>query len=191
MIRRFLCALAFLGVAETARAQTPTPILYQWFPIPSYAGGSAGNIDKPADETCICYLTSLATAYGFKAFDTVQFEVQNSDADDTLTVGIFSEDGQTQYFKCTFTITATGAKSCANTDAIVTVPEQNLWVCLGANVVNTQDWNIRRANGEAAQRIATETITCTAGAQPATWTPTVPLTYSTTVNAPFLFVTDD
>jgi hypothetical protein len=124
------------------------------------------------------------------ALDTMELNVTTLDADDVLKFGIYSENGQTRFFSCTFPVTATGAKTCANAESLVTVPEGNYWFCFAESTVNTEDWQIARANGDTPYRIASETFTCASGNLPSTYTPAA-RSVGTGTSTPYLWVTDD
>lgn len=183
--RLLLTFFALVLCAGTALAG-----LRMWAPFVG-APATAGDADRPGNNQCLCFLAALVTSTGIASLDTLEVNASASDANDTVKAGIYTEDGQKRVFSCTVDVTSTGARTCANGDTSGTVLEGNYWFCFSEALTATQDWQIRRASGTAnASRVATETITCTGGTLPTTWTPSA-RSVGAAVNPPFLWVTDD
>lgn len=170
---------AYIGCTGT------TPVWQSFVTMPFGAKGG-GQVGGSANE-CQCVVGSLN---GWIA-DLNNIEVEVTTADGTTTgtssIGIYSIDGQTQYFASGAITTAfqsTGDKTIANT---ITTPSSippgdSALICLAVST-NATDLRLRsvRDSGAGAMKVAAFTTTgsgCNAGAVAATLTPT--LTYAAT-----------
>ncbi len=119
--------------------------------------------------------------------NTIHIYVSTYTATGTVKLGVYSEDGQTQYFNVTTsTITAVGLKSVTVTTTLL--PRGTYYIV--AVPTGTTDIQIRAAFSDAdavmtnptGKKVTSGTLTVTAETLPTTFTPT---TITATQNAPF------
>lgn len=163
--------------------------------VPFGISTSAGSASEPADDDdCLCWMFSVTTAMA--ALEKITFRAAAIDADDTIEIAVYSEDGLTQLFEGAPDIDATpgiGYKTVTNDiSPAPPLPRGDYWYCLGHNQANTNDWAVDAAFAGQYQYGATLALNeaCPAAEMPATITVSSPTWAAATVY-PAIVLTDE
>ena len=185
MIRALIVALLLTITASSyAGGADTTPVdMHVW---PQWMNRIA-NMDAvsswfPADDQCACLKLPI---YGQLAdVDQLHYRIQALDNDDLAEMGLYSEDGATQYFEGDLVVTSAGDKYVANELSPVATGRGALWVCLAIEDVSADGIGFTLGRGVdtvAASDDWFPTIffqqTCTGGELPATLTVPGTLSY--------------
>ena len=155
------------GVCDgTTLADYLNPFFRAVSPYGVSTGGSGTSL--PADENCLCWLMPMPDP--MRSMEKATIRVGGADADDTLEIGVFSFDGQTELFEARPTISSIAVVTATNDLTGPAMPRGDYWLCLGANVVTAQAESIDAAGGGALRRGLSFTLAggCPAGEMPST-----------------------
>lgn len=152
--------------------------------------GSGSAPQEPADDDdCYCFQFTVTTALA--ALEKTTVRVGASDADDTVKMAIYSEDGLTELYEGAINVTSIGYKTVANELTAPALPRGDYWFCVGYNEVTANAWSLEPAwDGEFLYN-ATAALNeaCPAGDMPSTISPTP--VWGATIIHPIIALSDE
>ena len=152
----------------------PTSKANIYLPMGSFENATATAASViPAADHCDCQ--RFDNPFIIDEIDAVRIRIVNTDTNDAAEVGIYSNDGLTQYFEDDLVVTSGGNKLLANEiDPAPRMMPGQYWICLstdgsGGSVL----WTVARDNSAVTGNhgaIAHNQTDCTSGELPATLT---------------------
>jgi len=134
-----------------------------WHPFGHPTSTSLGT---GADENCECWLFHLPTAI---TPDKLAVSVATTDANDSVFIAVYSEDGNTEHAECEVDLTSYGVNPCTTTVGPTQMTPGDYWVCLGFDDGGDGfGYAVRSSMISAELSVHDLTTTCTAGNPPST-----------------------
>jgi hypothetical protein len=154
------------------------------FQVPTGGAEATTGFVGPGDGDCICQAVTLLA---MDEIDTIRFYTGTGGGGAGVEeVGVYSYDGQTQYFEDVddWDADATGYETLTNDGGFqdTAVPEGTVWVCFSADA-DTTGYSLAMATSSTTDELTSyhATVTCTSGNLPATISPSGSWTNNGTV----------
>jgi hypothetical protein len=173
------------NTADQTFAAYSIPTVEMWAPW-GYGGTTSDATTAPAptagadsNDECNCFRAPVLQAVAPIQDLAMDLETANTATNDTLEVGVYSEDGATQYFECDIFTTADGAQATSNdinckagtpaTNTEILQPG-DYWVCYGSDSTSGTFGAVVNAATHVNTRMCHFTQACSGGELPNTLT---------------------